>query len=312
MTQTRPSLDSNETAALERAAAWRIRLTYGPASSAERQAFKAWLEQSSLNAAAMDVVDRSWSLSREAGAHLPRPVRRARASGTVQWVTSGTAAAGLVLAAVWFGTATSERFVTRPGEQRVVQLADGSEVFLDASTTLRSRTTLLGREAWLDSGRAEFEVVRNGRSFVARTERMSAEVLGTRFVLANRRPSDFVHLLEGSLRVRSEDGDEVLLRPGEQVGLTETGLQNGAVGSAEAASAWTRGRLEFDGVSLADALHAFALEPDTVLRINDRVADLQISGSFRSDDLEPFLRSVAEVHPVAWRRDRDVYVVEPR
>lgn len=80
------------------------------------------------------------------------------------------------------GTAIVQHIETQRGEQRAVQLADGSRVELDGATSLDIRIDARTRRVALRRGEAYFDVAHErDRPFVVRAGDSSTKVLGTAF-----------------------------------------------------------------------------------------------------------------------------------
>lgn len=156
---------------------------------------------------------------------------------------------------------TVASYDTPYGQTRVVQLPDGSEVTLNAHSTVRYAATpgsQRPREVWLD-GEAYFSVkhMLNHQPFVVHTTAgLNVEVLGTKFTVYRRHEQARVVLLSGKVQVAFADTTrpKVILKPGE---LLETFDRNPgkvvhqAVQSASYA-AWADGKLVFDATTIAD------------------------------------------------------------
>ncbi len=110
-------------------------------------------------------------------------------------------------------------FVTGPGETSTIHLADGSTVRLAESSRIRVDQTGR-REVWLE-GTAFFVVAKQaGARFVVRTKAGSATVLGTRFEMKTTDDRIRVVVVEGTVVVANDHGDQVKLDAGH---MTFTG-----------------------------------------------------------------------------------------
>jgi transmembrane sensor len=116
---------------------------------------------------------------------------------------------------------------TPKGIQYKAVLADGSAVWINASSALKSPDAFASdeRRVMVD-GQAYFEVAKDAKKpFRVEVKGMMIEVLGTHFAISSY-PDEItrsVTLLEGSVKVKSGDGKEALLTPGQQVQLAENG-----------------------------------------------------------------------------------------
>lgn len=140
----------------------------------------------------------------------------------------------LVSALFWLFYPAYKTYETGYQESRTVQLADGSEVTLNANTRIRVAVDTDNnqpRQVWLE-GEAYFKVrhlddeqtarLPNLKSFVVHTDNFDIEVLGTVFNASNRDSRSEVMLKEGSVKVASKKiAQSQVLEPGDQLALFE-------------------------------------------------------------------------------------------
>ena len=134
---------------------------------------------------------------------------------------------------------------TASGEQRTVQLADGSVVELNSDTRLRLASrlenTLLGesntRRVRLD-GEAFFSVAQNPRPFIVETSSALVRVTGTEFnVRARDAGADLgtqVTLVEGAVIVTARDGEEEAVTLNGPGAVARVGVTPGQISSGRA------------------------------------------------------------------------------
>ncbi|TDX00289.1 FecR family protein [Dinghuibacter silviterrae] len=165
-----------------------------------------------------------------------------------------TGAGQLAYTALGTGSALYNTISTPRGGQYQVVLADGTHVWLNASSSLRFPTTFTGKERRVVlTGEGYFEVApRAGQPFRVTAGDMTVDVLGTHFDVMAYADEDrtATTLLEGSVRV-SGGSTGSLVRPG-QAALLDAGTHQLQVGLAdlEGAVAWKNGYFRFDGVDL--------------------------------------------------------------
>lgn len=150
--------------------------------------------------------------------------------------------------------------VTVPrGKDFKLVLSDGTEVWLNAETTLRYPNRFTGetREVSLE-GEAFFHVARNeAQPFCVQTDRVRTQVLGTRFnVRSYAGEASHVTLLSGSVRVKSNaaEGEGVLLRPGQDLCCTADGQEEVAYVNTDRYTAWTEGMFYFEDAPLKEIM----------------------------------------------------------
>src|SRR5262249_38135789 len=125
---------------------------------------------------------------------------------------------------------------TEKGRTFHLQLSDGTDVWLDALTSLRFPTSFPGAERVVEiigPGQAYFEVIKNPKQpFKVKSGNQVTEVLGTHFNINSfNSEATQTTLLEGSVKVSRESGvgsqESVTIKPGEQaIGSSHSPLTN--------------------------------------------------------------------------------------
>lgn len=151
--------------------------------------------------------------------------------------------------AVVYNTLTTPR-----GGQYKLILADGSKVWLNASSSLYFPTAFSGKERNVElTGEAYFEVAKNKeKPFHVNVNGMQVEVLGTHFNVNAYADENSIKtsLLEGSVKIKrgSLSG---LLKPGQQ-GILENNDNDFKIKRADMDEvvAWKNGLFQFDGANI--------------------------------------------------------------
>lgn len=316
----------------EEAAAWFARRRDGVRTPGEEAAFEAWRGRSELHARAYAETERAWeqweplqdsSRMREmaAAAMAATSPGRGRSQGR-RWRPL-LAAACLAAVTVFVGIrwlpsmmhAQPVVYSTGIGEQRTELLPDGTRIVLNTQTTLQVRYGLRQREVTLQQGEAMFEVAHDARHpFKVIAGDGSVTDLGTRFQVRDEDGEAAVTLLQGRVEVVAQD-ERRQLSPGEQAryGGAAAGISVHRVDTA-AITSWMRGRLDFSGLPLAQAVAEANRYSAIKLRLGDpRLARLPVGGSFRAGDNEAIAAALAAVFPVrVARSDAHEIVLMPR
>lgn len=158
---------------------------------------------------------------------------------------------------------------TARGNKTQITLPDGSQVFLNAASSLRYPTDFSKqniRRVFL-TGEGYFKIFKDKlHPFEVITDDQQVEVLGTHFnvnAYANE-PSTKTTLLEGSVRIRSKAGNEVILKPGQQARVSgSTALVKDI--EAENDIAWTNDLFSFESEEI-----------QTVMRMIERHYDIEV------------------------------------
>lgn len=114
---------------------------------------------------------------------------------------------------------------TAEGETYRLRLPDQSEVWLNASSSIKFPASFTGhssREVEI-TGEAYFEIAKDKKHpFIVRSGQQQAEVLGTHFNINSYadRNNTTTTLLEGSLRISNTKNEEQIIKPGEQSVVT--------------------------------------------------------------------------------------------
>lgn len=311
-------------AALEAAAAWRIRLA--EARRPTTPAFARWRLANPRHERAWRRVSAPWDLIAE---HAESPVvqaarddawrrlRRAERVGRrlrlllVLAATFAVISVALTLAAAAWLRPTV--YQTGPRARRVFDLADGSRVTLDGGTVLKVRMRARGRDLALVKGQARFDVAHDAsRPFRVHADGRLVTALGTRFTVDLLGPAMRVTLLEGRVVVSRDPAvpappagaqtRSVTLRPGERLilggGAPAEPARIETVSGAQAI-AWEQGQLVFEDEPLAAVaarISRYAAQP--VVVVDRPAAALRMSGVFAAGDTATFLDTVTRYLPV--------------
>lgn len=296
----------------EAAADWFARLLSPDCTERDRDAFEAWCAQSEAHADAFAAVARC-----HADAAVLKDDERTRATArAARYGTSArarhrsparpawlAAAAALVLAVgagvLW--TVRSERpesfrYATAVGEQRRIELADGTHLQLDTDTTLTARFDASSRQLTLERGRIDIDVAEDAkRPFSVRSGRGVVHDIGTRFQVARYGGDVTVTLLSGQVSVALADPSENrVLAPGEELHIGDRGALGWPTrADLEVVSGWTRGVLTFKDRRLGDLLDEMNRYSETKIHIADpALSSLVVSGVFRTGDQSSLLQAL--------------------
>lgn len=333
----RPHLTLSPETPREAAVRWVAREIGGTLSPEDQAALRAWLEADprhvELYAQVRDAalaVDRHaasaplMDLRRDALAALkasPRP--RSRIYGL---------AAGLVCAlavgSVWMGlqpntrpsvsrleslshavapalTADAAIHATRVGERTSVTLPDGTVATLNTDTVLKVGYRRGERAVRLVRGQALFEVAKDAsRPFRVYAADRSITAVGTIFDVRLDGGRVKVALVEGVVAVARDAGprdapvQRVTMTAGEVLEALPASTMTVHASDAAHAVEWRRGVASFQAAPLVEAVAEINRYTQTPISVDPAVADLRVTGVFRTGDPLRFARSVSEVLPV--------------
>ena len=314
MDKNRPRPDASVEA---QAAAWLARMRSDERNEADLAGFQTWLAESELNRQTFDLLTNAWEIAGQAAAleGAPHPAKPAVVDRRL--VLAGSAAAVTAVGLGLYGTRRFETFGTRLGEQRRIELADGSVLLLDTDTEVRfsmGRT----RRAELVRGRGHFLVAKNtSHPFVVDMDGYRVRVTGTEFDLVREPALRSVVLVEGSVVVESPGGGgETLhrtLRPGERLIFHGSALAQEDRPNLAAVTAWQSGRIILDEQPLAYAVTEINKYHRRKLVVSDpELARMPISGVYEIDDPDGFAISVSNLLPVKIESGNEQLLLRPR
>ncbi|SNS40265.1 MULTISPECIES: FecR domain-containing protein [unclassified Azospirillum] len=314
---------------LEQAADWHARLQ-GDADQAVWLAFTEWLEADPSHRRAYDQVESLWrqvealpaepqaaiiDLASRRKAEPAAPANRSR-----RWFLGGAAAAAAALALTLTGrhtpTPLPELFETGQGQRRTVTLADGSSIILNSGTRLSVALSADRRAVVLEQGEALFDVAKDAaRPFTVAAGERLVTVVGTAFNVRHLDRSVTVTVTRGLVDVGDQTGGaKVRLTPGQQISAAQ-GQPPGPVTTvdAQAATAWTQGRLSFDNAPLPQVLAELSRHYPLPMRAEGAAAALHFSGVLRLDaDQAVLLETLQGLLPIAVVRQGDRFVLSKR
>ncbi len=201
---------------------------------------------------------------------------------------------------LWIDSDTARSYSTGIGEQRTIQLPDGSTVELNARSRVKVRLTDRQRDVALIEGQALFRVAKDKqRPFVVRVGDAQVRAVGTEFDVYKKQAETVVTVVEGRVETYSgadgADAATIMLSAGEQLIVLPHTVTKPTRADTAAATAWVQKRLIFEETPLNEVAEEFNRYNRRTLAIDDaELQTLKISGVYSSTDpasLINFLRS---------------------
>lgn len=232
------------------------------------------------------------------------------------------AASALALAACFLGMLAwqnpvlhSQTLQTAVGEQRRLDLPDGSTVVLNTDTTVAVEYRLRSRDLRLDRGEAAFTVASDWRSFVVRSGPAWVRDIGTAFNVHRTDDGSSVTVLHGRIEVARLQPDGApaphrrTLHARQSLRIPDDAAQPVAAPvdvDLARAMAWQQGRIVFDGTPLSQVIAEMRrYRPGEITLADAGLATLRLSGVYDTVDADALLDALARALPVVIRRQAD-------
>ena len=184
---------------------------------------------------------------------------------------------------------------------RALTLADGSQLTLDADSTLEVNFDARQRTLRLLRGRLLISTGHDPlRAFSVKTAHGSVLALGTRFVVHALPERTEVALFEGALKLSPLHTTPQLLSAGERTRFTAARIDSSTPAGRE--PLWGSGALEADNMRLEHFIAELARYRPGLLRCAREVADLRISGVYPLADSDAVLDTLTQSLPVRINR----------
>lgn len=216
-------------------------------------------------------------------------------SRSVKW-WAAAAIIFLTSIGIWQYNLTSGKraIQTAYGETRKDMLPDGSQVMLNANTTIDYKNWKEGadREVWV-KGEAFFHVKKTSHKdrFIVHTGHFDVVVTGTQFNVNNRSGKNNVYLQEGSVIIRT-NGKEIHMKPGEYIEFSNAGVQKKDINNGPIL-AWTDHKFIFENTPMNEVASLVTeFYGIKVTLADEAAASSTISGIMPNDNLDVFLQSL--------------------
>jgi transmembrane sensor len=214
----------------------------------------------------------------------------------------------------WLYDRLQPDYATVTGEQKWIQLADGSSVELNSRSRIRVRFSEHQRDVDLLEGQALFHVAKDpSRPFVVYGGSVRVRAVGTQFDVYRKAADVTVTVVEGRVAVlptqrgelaaaqSSTEGapgsrdataaNAITLVAGEQVTVSPSVPAQPVRANVNIATAWTQHELVFDSTPLPDVAREFNRYNLRQLVVDDtELKDFHVTGVFSSADPASLLR----------------------
>ena len=171
---------------------------------------------------------------------------------------------------------------TPRGGQYQLTLADGSKVWLNASSSLRFPASFTGNERKVEiTGEAYFEVAKNASMpFIVSAKGMNVEVLGTHFNINSYTDEAAIKttLLEGAVKVSKGNAIQIL-SPGQQAQLNNVGqITVSKNADVDEIMAWKNGSFVFNSTDIENIMRQISRWYDVDVSFDGNISKELFSG----------------------------------
>ncbi|MBL8269222.1 FecR family protein [Steroidobacter sp.] len=209
-----------------------------------------------------------------------------------QWPTAIAACLVATVTALWFGLNSGQDIETAIGEQRVVPLADGSVLNLNALSRVEVRLSKHARDIELTHGEVLFKVAADkARPFRVHTPNAVVQAVGTQFNVYVRPDGNAtVSVVEGKVQIlpsTGTTGTHEIWTAGQEAQIAKAGtVERNEGANINDAVAWQRRKLIFKRTSLENIAAEFNRYNKAMRLRVDQVppGTFIFSGAFDADD----------------------------
>ena len=285
-----------------KALAWFARLQDSQVSNSDKAAFVEWLAASPDHQAAFNKVEQLWQSAElnQALSHyaaIPIPVTRQR-NQAMRWAT----AASIILVCGWIANSSGlinrwqADYVTATGEQRRIELADGSAMILNTDSAVSLNFSDAQRGIKLLQGEAYFEVQPDKtKPFIVATEQGTVRVVGTRFTVKAGESTE-VDVDSGIVACTGEISGNVQLTAGQHTEISPNNVSPASSINPTRSFAWLKGRLIFQDQTLAQVLAELdRYHPGVILIADAKLGQTRITGNYKLDDTATVIHNLADI-----------------
>lgn len=202
----------------------------------------------------------------------------------------------------------TQEIITQPGTKTHLFLPDSTEVWLNASSSLRFPSAFVGNERRIGlDGEAIFKVYKNKKKpFIVSTSSMDVEAVGTEFdVSAYRGDLKFsTTLAEGKVKItdRLKSDKVMFLDPGAQLNYdTKSKTYKAENVRVQDVIAWRDGILIFNEAPFYEVVAKLGRWFNADIQIDDQsIENYRFTGTFTSESLDQVMELLTLSTPIAY------------
>lgn len=317
-----PRADNMDPRLLGEAADWLMRLQSGKNTAEQRRVFEQWRTQSAAHAAAWQRAETVLTTFGQVPARIGRETLNGLAAPDRRRVIHALGLCAFGAPIAWLAWQHQSAGLwdadlrTAKGEQRTLELADGTRLVLNTDSAVDVLFDAETRRLRLIRGEILVTTARDpaapARPFVVETAEGRIHPIGTRFSVRQFDGETHAAVFEGAVEIHTARGRKHLLHAGEQSRFQAHRI-SATTPVERSAALWEHGMLAARDMPLAELIAELARYRTGVLRCHPGVATLRVSGAFPLRDTDASLDLLLQTRPLALRsRTRYWVSVEPR
>lgn len=293
---------------LEEAADWAIKFQSGEANENDRLTFESWHKQSAAHTAAWHQIQSVLNAFKQVKPEIGcATFKRAGQFDRRQAVKT----LGLLILVLPLSSWMAWRHLpwkdwtadvrTAIGEQKTMDLADGTRLVLNTASTVDIVISKEIRLLTLHSG--EIYVTTGNdpavlpRPLIVQTPQGTVKPIGTQFSVRRFDECTRVAVFQDAVEILPFQASAAMLHAGQQIDYRVDGIQSLQSVEASAAS-WTQGTFIAKHVRLADLVNELGRYRSGIIRCHPDVADIRVSGTFPIRDIDTSLKFLEETLPL--------------
>lgn len=232
------------------------------------------------------------------------------------WIPAAAAVLFLVAGFVYWSRINQKTTLNSAyGSIQEYKLPDGTHVTLNAHSEITLNKEWKGgsdREVWL-KGEAFFKVQKtpNKDRFIVHASSMDIIVTGTQFNVISRDDEASVLLTEGSVTIKTPDGKEVKMKPGDFVKI-ENKVPAMQPVDQQRVLAWKEAKLSFDNTPIYEVAKVIARHYGIKVSVPDKkVGESTISGIMPNDNLDVLIQALEAIDYKITRTNNEIIISGP-
>lgn len=234
-----------------------------------------------------------------------RNTKEQSASKSTFWTIAIAASIVLFIGLYTFFDSNNFTSQTGIGQQNTLALRDGSEVQLNAKSTLSYDASNWEEARTLSLDGEAFFKVTKGQTFTVNTDNGSVTVLGTQFNVISHDNYFEVTCYEGKVRVNSNE-KAYILTPGKTVAI----INGEAVTSTlhDLSPTWIHGESTFKSVPLTHVINALEAQYHIDIDASEIDTATIFTGSFTHDSLQLALRTTFDPLNIKYTHEKETII----